>query len=161
MNKPLWETRSKPGTQALLALVCAGVGLILVAKFWSAPDQAISEARAVIGLGGLLFAIGFGALVTAGRQTVIVDPGTQRIIVEDVRLAGATTRTIPFGDIVDIRIGYLGKASSYVTFYYLVLLLKGGEEYPLFSPGRGYDGGTDRFVAEGRRRRLAEYLRRE
>lgn len=161
MNMSLWKSQSKPGKQALLALVCLGVGVVLVLKFWNAPGQTIQNARAGMGLGALLLVIGAAAIATLGQQTIIVDPKTRRITIEDRRLIGSKRRSIPFGDIVAIHLGYLGKASNFVKFYYLVLKLKGGEEYPLFSPGRGYDGGTDRFTVEKWRRRLEEYLRLE
>jgi hypothetical protein len=44
--------------------------------------------------------------------------------------------------------------------YYLVLKLRNGEEYPLFAPGRFFQGASDRSVVEGWRRRLEDYLER-
>ena len=67
-------------------------------------------------------------------------------------------RTIPFEEIVDTGIGYLGKRSNYVGFYYIVLRLKNGEEYPLFVPGHFFDGGSDRTVMESRRQRLEQCM---
>jgi hypothetical protein len=39
-----------------------------------------------------------------------------------------------------------------------VLTLKGGEEYPLFSPGRFFEGATDRSIVAGWKERLEQYL---
>jgi hypothetical protein len=55
-------------------------------------------------------------------------------------------------------LGYLGKRSNFVTWYYLVLKLRSGEEYPLFSPGRFFKGGSDRSTVAGWRQRLEGYL---
>ncbi len=44
-------------------------------------------------------------------------------------------------------------------WYYLVLHLRSGEEYALFSPGRFFDGGSDRPTVESWKRRLEEYLK--
>jgi hypothetical protein len=60
----------------------------------------------------------------------------------------------------EISVGYLGKKSNNVQWYYLVLKLRGGETYSLFAPGRFHEGGSDRSVVEGWRRRLEEYLGR-
>ena len=109
-------------------------------------------------LGLLLLALGMAGLLTGGRQTITINPRTRQITVEDVTRLGAKTRCIGFDEIVDISIGYLGKKSNYVTCYYLMLKLKGGEEYSLFAPGRFYAGGSDRSVVEGWRDRLRGYV---
>ncbi|MBA3014427.1 MAG: hypothetical protein KKD63_01525 [Proteobacteria bacterium] len=158
MEMNQWKSQSSPGKQVLLALLCLGVGLVLVVKFLDAPGQTVSNARAIMGLGALLLTIGVVGIATTGIETVIIDPKMRRITIDDVRLIGTKRRAISFSDIVNIRIGYLGKASNFVQFYYLVLQLKGGEEYSLFSPGRGYDGAMDQSVVEGWRRRLQGYL---
>ena len=46
-------------------------------------------------------------------------------------------------DVDDISISYLGNRSNYVAWYYLMLKLRSGKEYPLFSPGRFFEGGSD------------------
>jgi hypothetical protein len=83
----------------------------------------------------------------------------RHIVVEDTNLFGTKKRLVPFSDIVHTGIGYLGKKSSFVNFYYINLKLRSGEEYPLFSPGRFFDGGSDRSVMEDRRQRLEEYIK--
>src|SRR6266850_365569 len=60
--------------------------------------------------------------------------------------------------LIGVGIGYLGRRSTRVTWYYLVLSLKGGEEYSLFSPGRFFEGGTDRSIVAGWKQRLEQYL---
>jgi hypothetical protein len=89
-----------------------------------------------------------------------VDPRKRLIIVEEANRFGRMERVIPFDEVGDVSIGYLGKRSSHVDMYYLVLTLQSGENYPLFAPGRFYEGGSDRSVVDGWRRRLEEYLGR-
>lgn len=84
----------------------------------------------------LLLLIGLAALLAAGTQTIVVDPTSRRITVEDRNRLGSTTRVIAFDDVLDVGPGYLGTASNGVTFYYLALTLRGGETYSLFAPGR-------------------------
>ena len=93
-----------------------------------------------------------------GKQTVIVDPGARRITVEDANQFRTRKRTILFKEIVDTGIGYLGKRSNSVGFYYIILRLENGEEYPLYAPGYFFDGGSDRSVMENRRQRLEHCL---
>jgi hypothetical protein len=38
------------------------------------------------------------------------------------------------------------------------LKLRDGEEYPLFAPGRLYDGASDRSIVEGWKLRLEPYI---
>jgi hypothetical protein len=47
-----------------------------------------------------------------------------------------------------------------VTIFYLVLKLRNGEEYPLFAPGRFFEGASDRSTVEGWRQRLEEQIGR-
>lgn len=93
-----------------------------------------------------------------GKQTIVVDPKLRRIVVEDMNRFGVKKRLIPFSNIVDTGISYFGKKSNYVNFYYIILKLRNGEKYPLFAPGRFFEGGSDRSVMEIRRQRLEEYL---
>jgi hypothetical protein len=152
-----WESRSNPGKQKILSVVCTAVGMIVTIgcrKFGSIA----SDAGAGFLLGLLLLCIGVAGFLMSGEQTVIVDPEKRRITIEDSNRFSTKIRTIPFSDIVDISIGYLGKKSNFVTWFYLVLKLKSGEEYPLFSPGRFYEGGSDRATVESWKQRLERYL---
>jgi hypothetical protein len=88
-----------------------------------------------------------------------VDPRTRRIVVEESQVLGAKGRTIPFDDVEHVSIGYLGKKSNFVSPYYCVLKVRTGEEYPLFAPGRGFQGASSRDTVDGWRKRIEEYLR--
>lgn len=150
-------SRSRPGRQVLLSAACAGVGLVLVVALRDFGALG-ANARAGFLLGVLLLLIGIAGLVASGRQTVVVDPRSRRITVEHSRRFGKRKRSIPFEVIADVRLGFLGKKSNFVTYYYLSLRLRSGETYVLFPPGRFFPGGSDRATVEGWRRRLQEYL---
>ena len=136
--------------------MCAVVGLVLAIGFRGFGS---SDARAGFLLGVLLLLIGVAGALASGRQTVTVDPHARRITVKDSYLLGARERSIPFADVMDVTIGYLGKKSNFVTWYYLVLRLRTGSSYTLFSPGRFFPGGSDRSIVETWQRRLEEYLK--
>jgi hypothetical protein len=153
----LWKSESNPGKQTALSAVCSVVGLVLATAF-RGFSGAGSNARAGFLLGVLLLLIGVVCFLVSGKQTVVVDPKARRIVVADSNRFRTKNRSIPFSDVVDVSIGYFGKKSSFVTWYYLVLKLRSGEEYPLFSPGRFFEGGSDRRTVESWRRRLEEYL---
>ena len=148
------------GIQTALSLVCIVVGTILVMAFrqFNGPDTSNSLAGFLLGL--LLLLIGICAFLMGGKQTIVVDSKSRRIVVEDTNRFGVKKRLIPFRDIVDTGIGYVGKKSNHVNFYYIILKLRSGKQYPLFAPGHCYDGGSDRAVMESRRQRLEEYLKR-
>jgi hypothetical protein len=135
------------------------VGGILAIGFRHFHGPGMTNALAGFLLGLLLLGIGIAAVLLAGQQTTVVDPHTRTIFIKETSLLKTTQRTIPFDEIVEIAIGYLGKRSNGVTFYYLILKLRTGKEYPLFAAGYFYDGGSDRSVVEGWRQRLEEYLR--
>jgi hypothetical protein len=153
----LWTSRSNFGKQILLSVACAVVGLVLVIGF---RDFRGFGANAMAGflLGVLLLLIGVAAFLLGGRQTVVIDPKVRRITIEESGRFWTKKRSIPFSDIVEVSMGYLGKRSNYVTWYYLVLKLRSGEEYPLFSPGRFFEGASDKFIVASWKQRLEEYL---
>jgi hypothetical protein len=155
----LWISRSHPGKQYLVSVGCLVVGLVLFVGF---RDYRLAGGNAVAGfyLGMLLAAIGMASLLTTGKQSVLVDPQKRRITIEDARPMSTRKRVIAFSEILDINIGYLGKRSNFVGFYYLRLSLANGEEYPLFAPGRFFAGASDRAVVAGWQRRLQGYLDR-
>jgi len=148
------------GMQTALSLACIVVGTILVMAFrhFSGPDTSNSLAGFMLGV--LLLFIGICAFLMGGKQTIVVDSKSRRIVVEDMNRFRVKKRVIPFGDIVETGIGYLGKRSNYVNSYYIILKLRSGEKYPLFAPGRFYEGGSDRSVMESRRQRFEEFLKR-
>lgn len=153
----LWTSQSNSGKQILLSVACAAVGLVLVIGF---RDFRGSGTNALAGflLGVLLLLIGVAGFLLSGKQTVVVDPKARRITIEKSSRFRTKKRSIPFSDIVDISIGYLGKRSNYVAWYYLVLRLRSGEEYPLFAPGRFFEGGSDKSIVAGWKQRLEKYL---
>ena len=153
----LWTSESNFGKQILLSVASAAIGLVLVIGF---RDFSVSATNALAGflLGVVLLLIGVAGFSVGGRQTVVVDPKARRITIEDSNRFRPKIRTIAFDDIVGISIGYLGKRSNYVAWYYLVLRLRSGEEYPLFSPGRFFEGGSDKSIVAGWKQRLEEYL---
>ena len=152
-----WVSRSRPGTQTVVAAgsTAVGVALMFGSRAFSTPG-----ANSLTGflLGLLLLLVGIAGVLAGGEQTVTVDPTMRSIMVEDRYLFGARSRVIPFPEIKSVSIGYLGKASNYVQRYYLVLHLTSGAEYPLFSPGRFFPGGSDRSTVEGWRQRLQECM---
>lgn len=158
MATGIWQSRSRPGRQTLLAVVCVAAGILLAFGFRGFHGFGSNEFAGFM-LGVLLLAIGAAGLLTGGSQTVVVDPGSRRITVQE---SGPIPRkkVIPFGEVTEVHMGYLGKRSNFVTCYFLVLNLRGGGEYPLFSPGRFYEGSSDRSVVEGWKLRLEEYLSR-
>ncbi|WP_028893345.1 hypothetical protein [Syntrophorhabdus aromaticivorans] len=155
----MWKSQSNSGKQMTASVACAVVGLILVVGFHDFAGFDTNTAAA-FALGLLLLLIGVPGFLLSCKQTVIVDPGTRRITIEDSNRFHRKKRSIPFSDIACVNIGYIGKRSNYVTWYYLMLKLRSGEDYPLFAPGRFYDGGSDRSTVEGWKQRLEGYLGR-
>lgn len=153
-----WISHNNPGKQTALALGCTIVGAILIFGFRHFEGWHLSNEMAGFLLGLMLLMIGIWAFVAGGRQTVVVDPRLRRITVEDTTRFGTKKRAIAFDDIQHIGVAYLGKASNYMRNYYLALNLKNGEYYPLFAPGRFYEGSSDRSVVEGWQQRLEQCL---
>jgi len=153
----VWISHSKPRQQTALAIGCTLVGALIV--YGARGFQTLnSNAGAGFLLGFLLLGLGIAAFLVSGRQSVTIDPAKRTIRIDDEGRLGRKSHTLRFDDIADIGIGYLGKKSNYVTWYYLNLKLKNGKEYPLFAPGRFYEGGSDRSVVEGWRDRLRGYI---
>lgn len=153
----LWVSHSRLGLQLALGTGASGVGGALA---WVTRDFATKGGDALAGflLGVLLLIIGIASVLATGNQTITVDPRKRLIEVSDVRLVGKKLTTIAFRQVADISVGYLGKRSNFVNTYYLILHLTDGREYPLFAPGRFYEGASDRSVVEGWRERLRAYL---
>jgi hypothetical protein len=153
----VWKSQSNSGKQTMLSVACAAVGLILVISFRAFKGFGTNTMAGFL-LGLLLLLIGVAGFLVSGKQTVIVDPKARRITIEDSNRFHTKRRLIPFSDIAGISIGYLGKRSNYVMQYYLVLKLRSGEDYPLFSPGRFFEGGSDRSIVASWKQRLEEHL---
>ncbi len=153
----LWTSQSNSGKQVALWAACAVAGLALVIGF---RDFRGSGANALAGflLGALLLIIGVVGSLASDTQTVVIDPKSRRITIEDSNRFGVKKRSIPFSDVDGVSVGYLGKRSNFVGWYYLVLNLRSGEEYALFSPGRFFEGGSDRSTVASWKQRLEQYL---
>ncbi len=152
-----WKSQSNAAQQTALSMVCAVIGLVLIValrNFREAGDNALAGLL----LGVLLLVIGIAGVVLTATQTVVVDPQTRFITVQDSSLLRTQTRTIAFDDVVGISLGYLGKRANFVTWYYLILKLSNGQTYPLFAPGRFFKGGSNRSTVEGWKQRLEQYL---
>lgn len=154
-----WKSESSPGKQTTLSFVCIAIGAALAIGFRNFSGPGMTNILAGFLLGLLFLFIGIWGLLVSGRQTIVIDPEARCITVEDITRLRTKKRSILFGDIDEIKIGYLGKRSNFVICYYLILKLRNGEEYPLFSAGRFYAGGSDRAVVEGWRQRLGDCLR--
>jgi hypothetical protein len=153
----VWTSQSNSGKQTMLSVACTMVGLVLVIGFRTFSGFGTNTMAGFL-LGMLLLFIGIAGFLLSGKQTVVVDPKVRRISIEDSNRFRTKKRLIPFGNVIDISIGYLGKRSNRVTWYYLVLKLRSGEEYPLLSPGRFFAGGSDRSTVASWKQRLEEYL---
>jgi hypothetical protein len=153
----VWTSQSNPGKQTMLSVVCAVVGLVLAIGFRNFSGFS-TNVQAGFFLGVLLLLIGVVGFLVSGKQTVVIDPKARRITIEESNRFGTKKRIILFSDVIGVSIGYLGKRSNFVTWYYLVLGLKNGENYPLFSPGRYFEGGSDRAIVTSWKKRLEDYL---
>ena len=144
--------------------LAAGIGSLAVGAIlmWATRGFGIAGRNTLAGflLGVLLSVIGAASILVGGSQTVTVDPRKRLIEVTDARPVGGRRTVIAFQQVTSVSIGYLGKHSNLVNTYYLVLHLADGREYPLFAPGRFFEGASDRDVVEGWRTRLGEYLGR-
>ena len=154
-----WRSESSPGKQTAAAIGCIVVGLVLAYGFHDFTGPGMSNTLAGFLLGILLLVIGVAGFVVRGKQSVMVDPRAREITIEDKNCFGTKKRKIRFMEITGTGVGFLGKESNRVTFYYVLLKLRNGDEYPLFAPGRFYQGATDRSVVEGWRQRLETYMR--
>ena len=152
-----WVSRSRYGRQ-----LAAGIGSLVAGSvlMWGMRDFGVRGHDVLAGflLGVLLFVVGAASILAAGAQTVTIDPRKRLIEVEDRRPIGAKRTVIAFQQVAGISIGYLGKRSNFVNTYYLVLHLTDGREYPVFAPGRFFEGASDREVVEGWRSQLQGYL---
>ena len=152
-----WTSHNSPGKQNIATFLAFSSGAVLMIGFRNF-DAAWNNAMAGFLLGVLLVVIAVWNFLLSGAQTIVVNPVTRRIEIEDTNRFRTVTRVIEFADVIDIDVGYLGKRSNFVQWYYLRLTLRSGEKYPLFAPGRYYKGGSNRSVVEGWKRRLNEYL---
>jgi hypothetical protein len=116
----VWISKSNPGKQAVLSVLCSVVGVVLAIGFRDVRDSGTNTLAGFL-LGVLLLLVGVAGFLVSGTQTVVVDPKTRCITIEDSNRFCAKKRSIPFSDVLGISIGYLGKRSNHVTWYYLAL----------------------------------------
>lgn len=154
----VWKSESNTTSQTALMIGCTVAGLLLV---WltHASMSLDPNAKAGFFLGLLLLGIGIMGFFSNGKQTIEINPKTRTITVRDQTwFWGEKIRRIRFDEITDISLSYLGRRSNMVGFYYLELALKNGPPYPLFAPGRFFEGSSDRSVVESWRSRLWSYI---
>jgi hypothetical protein len=154
-----WTSQSNPSKQIALSLGCSVVGLALVVGLRDFSGSGTNTLAGFL-LGALLLIVGVAGILLTTKQTVVVDPSARRITVEDASYLRKKMRSIAFNEVANVSIGYLGKRSNHVMWYYLILKLRDGKAYPLFPPGRFFEGGSDRSTVEGWQRRLEEFLAR-
>jgi hypothetical protein len=152
-----WISQSNPSKQITVSALSCVAGMFLIIAF---RDFEVANTNTFAGflLGVLLFVVGAAGNLMSGKQTVVVDPQSRLITIEDTNRFGTKERSIPFSDIEDVTIGFLGKWANFISSYYLRLTLRDGRKYSLFAPGRFYDGSSDRDTAERWKRRLEMYL---
>lgn len=155
----LQKFESNPNKQTALSLACIAVGAILAYGFRHYTGPGFTDSLAGFLLGLMLLLIGIAAFLAKGKQTIVIDTQLRQIVVEDSTVFGLKKRVIHFSEIVETGIGYLGKRSNHVNFYYINLTLRDGKHYPLFAPGRFFDGSSDKAVMESRQRQLENYLK--
>jgi hypothetical protein len=153
-----WRVENNPGMQFALAFAMTLLGVLFVylCRHYTGPGMTNSLAGYLSGW--LLLLIGGLGILVGGKQTVTVEGTTRRIVIEDSNRFRTKQRVIPFNLIEAVSVGYFGKASNFVNFYFLVLHLRGGERYTLFPPGRFYPGSSNRSAAESWRQRLEAFL---
>lgn len=151
-----WRTESSGGSQLVAAIALAAVGAILVYGFRHMEGPGLTESRAGFLLGILLLTIGTGALLFAGKQAIVVDPATKRILIEQASRLGTKVRSISFREVAGIHVGQFGHRNNGSITFHVAVTLKTGKEVALFFGF--YEGRHDRSVAESRCARLRSYV---
>jgi hypothetical protein len=156
----IWTTESNKSKPAIMSLGCLAAGVLIMyfSYHYAGPND--DNAWAGLMLGVLLTLVGLYAFIDGRKQIITVDPNYRQIIVVTIGRFRTKKRIFLFDEIEDIAIGYIGKKSNFVHFYYLVLKLKDGKEGSLFSPGY-FDNGTNREIVEGWRNRLLQYIQNQ
>jgi hypothetical protein len=151
----IWKSENNPNQQVAISLIFAIVGLLLAISCRNFISSGSVGEMAGFALGILVFFISGYYLMVSGKQTVIVDPNKRCITIEDNNRFGSKTRVIEFQDIVEVRIGWVGKKTTFY-YYFLLLKLKNGENYPLFN--QHYPGSFNRATVESWKTKLENYL---
>lgn len=143
--------------QKIISLLMTIIGLILILSLNDNFKNLSSNEQAGLFLGFLIFIIGGINLIISNQQEIIIDPNLRQIIIKNWNNFRFNEKIINFDKITDIKIGYLGKKTNFVNFYYLELRLSNEEKYPLFSPGYFYKIST-RSKAEEWKLKLENYI---
>ncbi|OIN93095.1 MAG: hypothetical protein AUJ20_05365 [Comamonadaceae bacterium CG1_02_60_18] len=151
-----WTAQSNPSKQTWMVAMLTAMSLVLL---YACRHFSNINTKAGFLLGLLLLVLGAWGLLTRSTQTIVIDAQKRRITVTDKSRTGSSERVIRFDDITHVGMGYLGKRSNFVQWHYLSLLLRSGERYPLFAPGRFYEGSSDERTVQGWRDRLETMLR--
>ena len=152
----IWKSENKPNQQIVISLILICLSLILMAMFRNFISSESFGEMAGFALGILVFFISGYHLLTSGKQVVTIDPNKPCITIEDNNHFSSKTRAIEFQNIIDVRIGWVGRSTTFF-YYFLLLKLKDGENYPLFN--QYYTGSFDRTMMEGWKMKLENYLK--
>lgn len=154
----VWRAESSPVKQTAMSVGCLVVGAVLAYGFRNYSGNQNSLAGFLLGI--LLLVLGIAGIVMFSKQTVIINPNKRMITVTDTGFLVRKQKAIYFDDIEEIGVGYMGSRKNHVNWYYLALKLRSGGGYNLFTPGRFYDGGSDRSTVEGWKYRLEQLITR-
>jgi hypothetical protein len=152
----IWRSENSPNKQTAISLIFTIIGLILIVLCRDFINSGSAGETAGFALGILVFFVSGYYILVSGKQVVIIDPNKRCIIVEDNNRFGSKARVIEFQNIADVRIGWIGKKTTFY-YYFLLLKLKNGENYPLFN--QYYPGSFDRTTVESWKTKLENYLK--
>lgn len=152
-----WISESNRKSNVVMIVFALIAGLLLVINTWGVELGQSSNERSALMLGLLLIIIGVVGLFSGGKEIVTVDPNRGLIEIEKTNIFGKTKREIMFADIEDVLIGWVGKKSNYMNFYFIILKVKDKGEVTLFSPGY-FKGASSRETVEGWKIRLQDYI---
>ena len=127
----IWKSENEIKNQVLLSSVISIVGLILI--FFASNSDSDNGCTGFF-LGVLLFVLGLIGALFVSKQIVSIDSDARLILIEEKGLLVTRRHQIDFDEIADVLIGYIGKKTNMVEFYYLILKLKNGQEIPVFKP---------------------------
>lgn len=124
--------------QKITSILLTMIGIILIYNLIGKFENLNGNEKIGFFLGVLLLIIGGLNLILNNQQEIVINPELRKITIKNKNNFKSSEKNIHFEEITDIKIGYLGKKSNFINFYYLELTLGNGEKYPLFSPGYFY-----------------------
>ncbi len=152
----IWKSENNPNKQIAISLIFTIVGLLLIILCRNFINSVSAGEMAGFALGILVFFISGYYLLVSGKQVVIIDPNKRCITIENNNRFGFKTRVIEFQNIINVRIGWIGRKTTFY-YYFLLLKLKDGKDYPLFN--QYYHGSFDRTTVESWKVKLENYLK--